>query len=58
VDHDFEDPGFALLWADALFIAEYDAPDGKAADRHADELHGPEPRLVFLLDPAPAKRAA
>ena len=58
MDHDFEDPAFALLWADAMFIAEYGEPDEAAADRHAKELHGTEPRLVFLKEPAPVKRAA
>lgn len=58
MEHDFEDPGFALLWADALFIAEYGAPDEAAVERHRDELQGREPRLVFLSEPGTAKQAA
>ena len=58
MDGDFEDPGFALLWAEAMFIAEYGEPDDAAAERHAGELHAAEPRLVFLAEPASDRRAA
>jgi hypothetical protein len=58
-DFNFEDPAFDLLWADAMFVAEYGEPDAAAAERHAAEINGGGP-TVFLASPEPeaARRAA